>query len=211
MTVIILILSIRVFGQDPQPPLEIRDIQPAIQGDSLVCSFASPALFSGKIKQTLFSGLPVLIELRSTLVSDSGPGGISPLMKYRLTYDIWEDQFLASATTVFASFTDLENWWNPRENLSLLPVPQVESGNTFKIDVYLRIILLTRTQGEKLKDWILNPQETEENFPAFDRDTGFKLNLNQVVSFFFSKSDVIESFEARESSARFTLDEIVGN
>ena len=78
MTVIILILSIRVFGQDPQPPLEIRDIQPAIQGDSLVCSFASPALFSGKIRQTLFSGLPVLIELRSTLVSDSGPGGIPP-------------------------------------------------------------------------------------------------------------------------------------
>ena len=112
-------------GQDMQAPPEIHNIRPAIHGDSLVCSFASPALFSGKIKQTLFSGLPVLIELRSTLVSDSGPGGISPLLKYRLTYDIWEDQFMmetASQKTVFTSFTELEAWWNPRENLTLVAV-----------------------------------------------------------------------------------------
>ncbi len=200
----------QLFGQETASP-EIRNIHAEIRDDSVVCSFAAPQLFSGKIKQTLLSGLPVLIERRAQLVKEAGDNSVFPVEKYRLTYDIWEDQYRvegASKTTVFSSLTALEDWWNPRKNVPLTPVSQLNNGDVYKIDIFLRIILLTRSQGEKLKNWILNPQETEENFPSLERDAGFKLNLNQLVSFFFSKSDVIESFEARRVSDSFTIDEL---
>lgn len=190
---------------------EIRDVRPFVRGDSLLCSFACPGLFRGSIKQTLLSGLPVLIELQPHLVGDNSTEGNLPNEKYQLSYDIWEDQFTmqsANRKYTFSSLDTLQAWWNPFSELSLLPFSKLERTSEFRLEINLRVILLTRSQSRKMKNWVLNAAETEENIPSMNRDTGFTLNLNQVVALFLNKSDAAESIEVRGESTPFKIEDL---
>jgi hypothetical protein len=211
---LLLLFAGRMFAQNSP---EIRDVRPFIRADSLMCSFASPDLFSGSIRQTLLSGLPVLIELLPRLQGDNSVKGGLPNGKYQLSYDIWEDQFIiqsAGGKYTFSSLDALQKWWNPFAELALLPLNKLKKAAEFRLEINLRVILLTPSQSRKMKNWVLNAAETEENIPSMNRDTGFKLNLsfklnlNQVVSLFLNKSDTGESFEVRGESAPFKIEEL---
>lgn len=198
-------------GMLAQNSPEIRDVRPFIRGDSLVCSFACPGLFSGSIRQTLLSGLPVLIELQPRFVGDNSAEGGIPNKKYQLSYDIWEDQFTmesAGGKHTFSSLDALQEWWNPLAELALLPLGKLDKASEFRLEINLRIILLTHSQSKKMKNWVLNAAETEENIPSMNRDTGFTLNLNQVVSLFLNKSDSAESIEVRGESMPFKIEDL---
>ncbi len=191
-----------------QDSLAIRDPRPFVQNDSLKCSFACPDLFSGSIEQTLLSGLPVLIELQSRLSSNENPAVSLSSRKYRLSYDIWEDQFTLESSgrrQFFSSLKALQSWWNPREGLPLAPLTALKNTPVLRLELSLSVILLTRAQGEKMKTWIFNASETEENIPSMERDTGFRLNLNQVVSLFLGKPESGRRFEGRGASGEFTV------
>jgi hypothetical protein len=198
-------------GMLAQNSPEIRNVRLFIRGDSLLCSVACPGLFSGSIKQTLLSGLPVLIELQPRIVGGNSAGSSIPNEKYQLSYDIWEDQFTmqsAGGKHTFSSLDALQAWWNPFAELALLPLGKLEKTSELRFEINLRIILLTRSQSKKMKNWILNAAETEENIPSMNRDTGFTLNLNQVVSLFLNKSDAGESFEIRGESTPFQIEDL---
>ena len=178
-----------------------------------MCGFTVPGLFDGAIGETLLSGLPVLIELSVSLDGGNGATQALPLRKYRLSYDIWEDQFLlesARRQRRFASLDALKQWWNPRDSLALLPLRRLDGDKTWKVQLHLKVILLSRTQGDKLKEWLLGANETEENLPSQERDTGFKLNLNRLVSLFFNKSEVRASYEGRQKSPAFRVGDLTG-
>lgn len=206
MLILLLIVS-RAPGQDSP---EIRDIRPFLRGDSLLCSFSAPDLFEGTIKQTLLSGLPVLLELQFRINGGRVLNASPPPLKYRVSYDIWEDRFLMESPGNQYLFPDIESLrrrWNPAE-AGLAPLENPGIDEELIIECRLQIILLTRSQSQKMKDWVLNSAETEEDIPSMDRDTGFKLNLNQVVSLFLDKSDINESFEARGESEVFKIEDL---
>jgi len=176
--------------------------------DTLAYRFNCANLFSGNVRKTLFSGLPVLIELNARLLDENDRLVSLTINKYRLTYDIWEDRYLQENPGRNRSFTSLkalEKWWNPRDSLIIAPVKTIADAQNLAIELKMRIILLTRTQGQKLKDWVFSTNETEENLPGGNRDTGFKLDLNRLVSLFFRRSDVIEQFETKKNSDRFNV------
>ncbi len=192
-----------------QEPLQIPEVAPRLENDTLYCRFSCPNLFTGNIRQTLLSGLPVLIELRTGLNTTSGTRLVHRREKYRLRYDIWEDQFLQESATTVERFRPLEalsRWWNPRENLPVAPLKALPAGTRLVLTVELRVILLTQTQGQQLKDWIISANETEEELPSASRDTGFKLDLMRLFSLLFRRSDVIEQFDVRQTSEKFFLD-----
>ncbi len=205
---VLLILSEPVPGQDS---LQITNIHPFIRDDTLVCQFAVSHLFSGSIKQTLLSGLPVLIEMQPSLLSNNNRQLTTPKIKYHLTYDIWEDRFAMESTENIVNFTSLSSlkkWWNPYQSLPLFSLKKIKDQPSLQISLKLRLILLSSTQSQKLKDWIFNSEETEENTPAMDRDTGFKLNLNRLVSLFLSKGDIAETFTIQVKSTKFDLERL---
>ncbi|MCB0293068.1 MAG: hypothetical protein KDH97_22635, partial [Calditrichaeota bacterium] len=92
----------------------------------------------------------------------------------------------------------------------LLPLKRLDGDKTWKVQLHLKVILLSRTQGDKLKEWLLGANETEENLPSQERDTGFKLNLNRLVSLFFNKSEVRASYEGRQKSPAFRVGDLTG-
>lgn len=197
-----------VGGLAAQDSLAISELHSFVQNDSLKCTFACPNLFSGSIAQTLLSGLPVLIKLQYRLSSRENPNISGSSSTYRLTYDIWEDQFILESNgrqQFFASLKALQSWWNPREGLPLLPLAVLKNTPVLKLELSLSVILLTRAEGEKMKNWIFNTSETEENIPSMERDTGFRLNLNQLVSLFLGKPESGRRFEGRRASGEFMV------
>lgn len=172
---------------------EISDIQVYQVHDSVKCSFRIPDLFSGDVEETLLSGLPVLIEERYLYQGEQNKTINTRIHKFRITYDIWEDLFTLEQASGFHQFPDLDSltrWWNPREEVFLSSVSRLENVGEAFLTIRVRIVLLSRAEGEKLKDWIFHSQETEESLPTQNRDTGFTLNLNRLLSIFFRKEDV---------------------
>ncbi len=200
-----LICAATASAQSPQ----IERIEPFVANDTLAYRINCANLFSGNVRQTLFSGLPVLIELNVRLLDENDKLISLVIHKYRLTYDIWEDRYLQEnpgENRAFTSLEALEKWWNPRDSLIIAPVKTIADAQNLAIQLNMRIILLTRTQGQKLKDWVFNTNETEENLPGSNRDTGFKLDLNRLVSLFFRRSDVIEQISISKISDRFSIE-----
>jgi len=205
LTIFCVILFIGISRLAAQQDLTLQDIQPFRDGDTLKCSFASPDLFDGRVGKALLSGLPVLVELHSQVLQS----GTSPrkMERYRLSYDIWEDVFRMESKRLnksFNSFEDLQKWWNPRPDIHIVETEELREGN-ISLKLRMRVVLLSRSQGEKLREWILNPAEVEDNSPSYRRDTGFTLNLNRLVSFFFNKDDISETFEVTLQSSEFQL------
>lgn len=188
---------------------DIAEVRPQVEQDSLKVEIFCPDLFTGAIRQTLFSGLPVLVEIRSRILREGQPIFTPDPAKYRLTYDIWEDRFQVEAareTRTFSTLEALQGWWNPfRAGIGLSVLPS-DASTGWQVEVRMRIVLLSRAQSQKLKDWVFQAAETEEEMPARERDTGFKLNLNRLIGLFLSSNEVMEQFELVKTSPRFSLE-----
>ncbi len=189
-----------------QEALRIREVLPYVEGDSLKCSYRVSELIQGAVRQTLLSGLPVLIEEQCRLMDDKQHNTTTVINKFRITYDIWEDLIHLEGVSFSKTFTSLDSlnkWWAPRRNIFLIATGYPGNASRAYLFIRLRIILLSRTQSQRLKDWILNTQETEENLPTQDRDTGFTLNLNRLLSLFFRKDDISKEITIHGQSEWF--------
>jgi hypothetical protein len=78
----------------------------------------------------------------------------------------------------------------------------------YRIDVESHLTLLTRKQSRRLSDWIQTGEQTEEDLPSDERDTGFRLNLNNLVQFFMGEKDKPEEFFLEASSEKFRLNDL---
>ena len=193
--------------QSPQ----VDELQVFAENDSLRCRYAISDLFTGNTRQTLLSGLPVLVQLRWQLLDENERAITQIIQKFQLKYDIWEDLFFEESPngkSQFASIKALESAWQSPEPQLIIAgnLPDAESKLRISLDV--NVVLLSRTQGQQLKNWIFNANETEESLPGSNRDTGFTLDLNRLFSLFFSRSDVIEQTSVRKISPDFTLNEL---
>ena len=189
-------------------PPQMGAIEPYLDSDTLRCRVFVPKLFVGQIRETLLSGLPVLIELQIQLREEDGQVLTRSIQKYQMRYDIWEDRFTqerGGRINVFSSLDSLSAQWLPVDNLVLQPSGMIDRKTVMTIRAELRVILLTNAQGQQLKNWIFNPSETEEALPTSRRDTGFSLDLTRLVSLFFSRADVIEEFQAAATTVGFTV------
>ncbi len=178
--------------------------------DSLICRVSAQNLIQGKTRETLLSGLPVLLELTAELRRPGGNAARRVQQKYRLHFDIWENRFsLTGGGTIrrFAALADLQQAWRPFPLLRF-PVLEETPDGPLQIEVSLMIILLSRREAQNLKEWIRNTQETEEDMPSGSRNTGFKLNLNRIISLFFSGDDISERHEVRIKSRLFRIPEL---
>lgn len=207
---LLLLIFLLLFTGVYMPSRQSPDITvtPLLENDSLMCEISCPELIIGDVRQTLLSGLPVLLEFIPEITVGETATRRLPSFKYRVTYDIWEDRYRVEGKgqdKFFNSLEALQNYWAPLNNLFLVSAELFAPEEKIVLDIRLKVTLLTRNQGEKLKDWISNAHETEENRPTLDRDTGFKLNLNRFISLFFNKSDVDENYQSRTTSPAFTL------
>jgi len=184
-------------------------VHPFLKNDSLKLGISYRNLFTGNIEKTLLAGLPILIELNLKVV-DSGNKTIqSKKINGKISYDVWEELFniqgLQSTENFLQTLDDVRNYFSEQLQTGLLPKKYLMSAEEYHIDLESRVTLLTRRQSRQLKDWIQTGEQTEEDLPSNERDTGFRLNLNNLVQFFIGEKNKPEEFFLEASSVKFRL------
>lgn len=194
-----------VCGQDS---LQISQTQLEIRSDTLRGSWAVSGLVSGDIRQTLLSGLPILIEVNPQLLRDP-QAAVSPRpLRYRCYYDIWEDLYvIESADQVYQLNTmdEFIDWWQKPPAFSFFAISDIRQEIRLRLRLQVNVTLLTRKQDRQLRSWVLNSSQNEEQLPSSERDTGFTLNLNAVLSIFIDKDAPLQTFQREATSSDFII------
>jgi hypothetical protein len=136
----------------------------------------------------------------------------SKKMSGKISYDVWEELFniqgLPSTGNSLQTLDEVRDYFSKRLKTGLLPKEYLMSAEEYHINVESHLTLLTGKQSRRLKDWIETGEQTEEDLPSNERDTGFRLNLNNLVQFFMGKKNKPEKLLLKASSEKFRLTDL---
>lgn len=187
-------------------------VHPYLKNDSLKLEISYRNLFSGNIKKTLLAGLPIIVGLNLKLIDTGNKVIQSKKMSGKISYDVWEELFniqgLPSTENSLQTLDEVEDYFSKRLKTGLLPKEYLMSAEEYHINVESHLTLLTGKQSRRLKDWIETGEQTEEDLPSNERDTGFRLNLNNLVQFFMGKKNKPEELFLKASSEKFRLTDL---
>ena len=183
------------------------------QGDSLVCLISGEAVVNPAVSSTLLSGLPVLVDLRLS-VSGDGKALFREQQRFRMSYDIWEDQYLLEnneGARFFKTQDTLSHFWRNFQWVKTAMKVPMSRVTTVEVVLEGRLTLLTAREGRQLRDWLFNVNETEESSPVRGRDTGFQLDLNSLISLLWGSRKDNERIQLVEGRALIPRKEIDGD
>lgn len=187
-------------------------IHPYAADDSLKLEIRFENLFEGNIKKTLLAGLPILIDINIQLIDSENKSIQSKKLSGKIVYDVWEELFniqgLQSTENSLPTLDDVINYFSDQLKTSLLPKDYLMGAEVYHINAESRLTLLTQKQSRQLKYWIQSGEQTEEDLPSNERDTGFRLNLNTLVQFFMGKKNEPEEFFLENSSVKFSVTDL---
>ena len=184
-------------GQEPAT-LSGAELSRSAAGDTLLCRFSGEPFLSESVQSTLLSGLPVLINLNLVIRTD-GQIRLRENKRFRMSYDIWEDQYQLDGAGERYLFPDLEQlraFWSAFNWKIVFPRQAENAEKNLGGRITAKLTLLTANQGRELRDWLFNDNQTEETSPGLMRDTGFQLDLNSLISLLWSSKNDTERSES---------------
>ncbi len=199
-----------VHAQNKQEIL-VERITPTLQNGALVISADFRNLFSRKIVGTIQSGLPSIVQIEIRLQDENDRVVLTNRISRTITYDIWDERYfieLQDSTQVFSDFDACKQAVLQLRN-AMLPVSQrLVDAQPYTANIRVGIVPISGRQADKITDWLLDPNQTEESMAAEDRDSGFQLNLTKLVSFFVSSNKKSRYASAWFSSSRFRISDL---
>ena len=164
--------------------------KPAV--DSLTVSVQLADIFSPKIVNTIRSGLPAVIRFDFRLLEEPERELQQMTHSLRLLYDLWNDRYrlqFNQREQTAASFAEMEKLCTKIDTLKLLLRRRLLPQKTSRLRLQVAVIPISAKQDQQLRDWLEVADDTEESLPGEDRATGFRLNLNTLVSFLSGKKE----------------------
>jgi len=208
LTSLLLLLTVSAI-QAGDDEIRVEQIKPAVRGDTLTVSAAFLNLFSEKIVGTIQSGLPSIIDIEIKL-TDSRKKKTALSFSRTLQYDIWNEQYFVDDGDSIQTFSDFKTVQKNYSRLDFYPVSVLSpiSGSLeYLIEFSVAIVPITTRQADKFSNWLLDPNQTEENVASDNRAGGFKMNLNKLVSFFVSGKKR-SRYRSQWHSLKFKLEDI---
>lgn len=169
--------------------IRVENIVPRVSNGKLTVSADLENLFSDRIVGTIQSGLPSIIQVEIKLKDARKKTLFRKLIFRKISYDIWEERYrieVEDSSQVFASFAAVTQQSSRLEHEDLTPPARLRADQQYVIEIRAGIVPISSAQAEKVTDWLLDPNETEEYLASENRASGFELNINKLVSFFVS-------------------------
>lgn len=167
--------------------LRVERIKPELVNGYLTVSANFQNLFSERITGTIQSGLPSVIQIEIKLMKNSNQLVKRKQIVHSISYDIWDELYSINtedSTEIYKDFTTAKKISSRLEKSALIAANLLTSQDRYSIHIRVGIIPISSKQGAKIADWLLDPNQTEENLASEERASGFKLNLSNLVSFF---------------------------
>ena len=174
-------------------PAHAEDMRPTIDGVTLavdqgyiIGDVASSGLFSERITGTVKSGLPAVVDLFYYFSTPDGSSVAENVLSFSLGYDVWEDIYSIKApdtTLSFPTFADMRQAIENLHRLRLVALDSLAPGRSYRVHISIMINPLRGADREKIAGWVSENMRTSED----DSWHGQVLNLNELISHFFSK------------------------
>lgn len=183
----------------------ITRAEPRWSGDSLQVEPAFRGLFTPPVRRAVLAGIPLLLELRATLLDAARQEQAAARFQGTIVYDVWEEIFFirgfGQTELRFEELEAVEKWF--RHLPPLLITYQTTAEGDFRLRLDAMLTILPRESAGGLAEWLEQGRTTEEDLPSQERSTGFSLNLNRVVELFLSGSRKPEQFRATRLTEPF--------
>ncbi len=179
-------------------PVRAEDTRPSIARVSLdvdqgyiTGDVTSSGLFSERIVGTVKSGLPAVVDLFYYFSNLEGSMVAENVQSFSLRYDVWDDIYSIEApdtTLSFPTFAEMRQAIENLRQLKLVSLDSLESDRSYRMHLSIIINPLQGADREKISGWVSENVQTSED----DSWHGQVLNLNELISHFFSKErDVV--------------------
>ncbi len=186
----------------------VERIAPVLQDSVLAVSVEVKNLFSPRITGTIQSGLPSIIQIEIRLEDDGGQEVAYKFISRQISYDIWEERYTVDGgdtVLVFSEFDSVMAFGRRLDLEALTPVAELDARQTYVVQVRAGIVPISTRQAERVSDWLLDPNQTEERIASEQRSSGFELNLNKLVSFFVNRNSKPDFASSWFSSRKFRI------
>ncbi len=173
-----------VRAEEPRPA--IVSVNLSSDRGYLTANVTSTNLFSERITGTVKSGLPAVVDFFYYLSTLDGSTLAEGVLSFSLHYDVWEDIYSIEApdtTLSFKTFAEMQQTVQDLHELKLVPLDSLESDRSYRVHMSITINPLRGADREKIAGWV------SENMQTSDDNSwhGHVLNLNELISHFFSK------------------------
>jgi hypothetical protein len=190
--------------------IRVAQITPRLSGQSLTVSAVCENLFSDKIVGTIQSGLPAIVQIEIKLKDDRNKQIARRQITRSISYNVWENRYTIAEDSArfFSELAEVKKISSRVEEAVLLSVQQLPPNMRFVIQMRAAVLPISSTQGRKVTDWLLDPNQIEESLPSEDRAGGFKLNLSNLISFFVGGKKQSQYSSDWHSSPTFRLEDL---
>lgn len=188
--------------------IRVRQITPELANGYLKVSVNFENLFSDRIVGTIQSGLPSIIQIEIKLYDSRNKSIFRKLISKTISYDIWEERYSiknADTSTTFTEFEEVKHNGSRLRNETLTESKNLDENSDYTLRIRVGIIPISARQAEKVTDWLLDPNQTEEYLASENRSSGWQLNINKLVSFFVSSRKKSHYTSEWYSSSKFRI------
>ena len=160
--------------------------------DRLVVIGHFAGLIDNEMKQTLASGLSSTLSFDLRLFNSRSKVLRNSKETVYLRYNVWEKMYQLRTATQEKYFEDSDHFENFLKDSLTFNMGKISK---LPLDDKLRIFLsfspekISDSQKSKLNTWLVSEGETNESKPALESESGFSVNLSNLISIFFSKKD----------------------
>ena len=144
-------------------------------------------LFAPKIVSTIRSGLPAIVQHDFRLLAD-GKEKARALQAIEVKYDIWAQRYrLAFPDTVYfaPALADVEKMLSDFETPAFLQALVRADAASYRLRLRVAVIAISAEQSRQLLERIASSDFEGGSSAAEAGRSGFSLNLNDLISFFF--------------------------
>ncbi len=180
---------------------------PTLKNGNLCVELTLQNVFSREIEGTLFSGLPALIDIYVLLQNQANGKKIKKAVPIRVRHDVWKGRFYVDfqdSSQVFDRFERLKYYFREM-SVEFLPVRTLDKNARFVFTVRAEVAAITKVQNDRLKDWIMNADETEEMHASDRRNPGFRFSISRLVGSMLGTKKDPDHITPAYQTAPFTI------
>ncbi|MBN2001348.1 hypothetical protein JW935_27635, partial [candidate division KSB1 bacterium] len=145
----------------------------------------------------------VYIQLRN----EKSGKKIKKAVTIRIRHDVWKGRFYADlqdSSYVFEHFDRLKQFFHSLY-FDISPAGALDRNAPFVLTTWAEVAAISKVQNDRLKDWIMNADETEEMHASDKRNPGFRFSISRLIGSMVGSKKNPDNMTPRYQTDQFTI------